>query len=47
MLRYVGMNEKGNQVFKLDVLTKLNKIMHNAHDAMGDVIATIEIAKNS
>ena len=45
MLRYVGINEKGNKVFKLDVLTKMNNIMHNAHDAMGDVIATIEIAK--
>ena len=41
----VGVNEKGNQVFKLDVLTELNNIFHNAHDAMGDVDATIEIAK--
>jgi len=41
----VGMNEKGNKVFKLEVLTKMNNIIHNAHDAMGDVIATIEIAK--
>ena len=41
----VGINEKGNQVFKLDVLTQLNKINHDAHDAMGDVEATIEIAK--
>ena len=41
----VGLNEKGNQVFKLDVLTQLNDIKHNAHDAMGDVEATIEIAK--
>ena len=41
----VGINEKGNKVFKLEVLTKMNNIMHNAHDAMGDVIATIEIAK--
>ena len=41
----VGMNEKGNQVFKLDVLTQLNDIQHNAHDAMGDVIATMEISK--
>ena len=40
----VGLNEKGNQVFKLDILTQLNKINHNAHDAMGDVEATIEIA---
>ena len=41
----VGMNEKGNQIFKLDNLTELNKITHNAHDAMGDVEATIEITK--
>ena len=41
----VGINEKGNQVFKLDSLTELNNIFHNAHDAMGDVDATIEIAK--
>ncbi len=41
----VGRNEKGNQVFKLEVLTKLNDIHHNAHDAMGDVIATLEISK--
>ena len=40
----VGINEKGNQVFKLDVLTELNDINHNAHDAMGDVEATIEVA---
>ena len=41
----VGMNEKGNKVFKLEVLTEMNNIIHNAHDAMGDVIATLEIAK--
>ena len=41
----VGMNEKGNQIFKLDNLTELNKITHNAHDAMGDVEATMEITK--
>ena len=39
------MNEKGNQIFKLDNLTELNKITHNAHDAMGDVEATMEITK--
>ena len=27
------------------MLTELNNIFHNAHDAMGDVDATIEIAK--
>ena len=37
----VGINEKGNQVFKLDVLTELNNIFHNAHDAMGDVEALV------
>ncbi len=41
----VGINEKGNQIFKLDALTELNNIAHNAHDAMGDVDATIQIAK--
>ena len=41
----VGINEKGNQVFKLDMLTKLNNLNHKAHDAMGDVEATIEIGK--
>ena len=41
----VGINEKGNKVFKLDVLTHMNDIEHNAHDAMGDVLATIDIAK--
>ena len=41
----VGLNDKGNQVFKLDVLTQLNDIKHNAHDAMGDVEATIQIAQ--
>jgi len=41
----VGINEKGNKVFKLDVLTHMNDIEHNAHDAMGDVLATTDIAK--
>lgn len=32
--------------FKLQNLTKVNQITHdNAHDAMGDVIATLELAK--
>lgn len=32
--------------FKLQNLTKVNQVVHdNAHDAMGDVIATMEIAK--
>lgn len=39
------LNAKGNTSFKLENLTKENKINHMAHDAMGDVIATIELAK--
>ena len=39
------LNAKGNTSFKLENLTKENKINHKAHDAMGDVIATIELAK--
>ena len=38
-------NKKGNISFKLENLSKENKINHKAHDAMGDVIATIELAK--
>ena len=39
-------SDKGNAVFKLDQLAPLNGIEHgNAHDAIGDVIATIGIAK--
>ena len=39
-------SEKGNAVFKLDELAPLNGIEHsNAHDAIGDCFATIEIAK--
>ena len=38
---------KGNKPsFKLQNLTKVNQVTHdNAHDAMGDVIATLELAK--
>ena len=37
---------KGNAVFKLDQLAPMNGIEHsNAHDAIGDVWATINIAK--
>ncbi len=39
-------NEKGNAVYKLDQMAPLNGINHsNAHSAIGDVIATIGIAK--
>ena len=39
-------SEKGNAVFKLDQLAPMNGIEHsNAHDAIGDVWATINIAK--
>ena len=41
----VPINEKGNNTFKLELLTKHNDIKHFAHDAMGDVLATIEIIK--
>ena len=39
-------SDKNNPVFKLDRLAPMNDIKHDeAHSAMGDVIATIEIAK--
>ena len=38
-------NEKGNSFFKLDQLAPLNGIDHLAHDAMEDVVATIELGK--
>ena len=38
-------NEKGNPILKLEELTKKNNLSHNAHDALGDVFATREIAK--
>jgi exodeoxyribonuclease I len=40
------MSDKGNAVFKLAELTEMNNIKHdNAHSALSDVMATIEIAK--
>lgn len=40
------LNEDGLPIFKLEALTKANNIEHqNAHDAMSDVYATIEIMK--
>jgi len=39
-------NEKGNDVYKLDQMAPLNGIDHgNAHSAIGDVVATLGIAK--
>ena len=38
-------NEKGNPILKLDQIAPLNNINHMAHDALGDVLATNEIAK--
>ncbi len=39
-------NEKGNDVYKLDQMAPLNGIEHDdAHSAIGDVIATLGIAK--
>ena len=38
-------NQKGNPVLKLDQIAPLNSINHLAHDALGDVLATNEIAK--
>mgnify|MGYP005990348357 CR=1 FL=1 len=39
-------NEKGNDVYKLDQMAPLNGIEHgNAHSAIGDVVATVGIAK--
>ena len=40
------MSDKGNAVFKLDELTEMNGIKHDqAHTALSDVMATVEIAK--
>ena len=39
-------SDKNNPIFKLEQLAPMNDIQHDhAHSAMGDVIATIEIAK--
>ena len=38
-------NKKGKKSYKLEDLAQANEINHHAHDAMGDVIATINIAK--
>jgi len=42
----VPLGENNKQSFKLGDLTKVNQIDHkNAHDAIGDVMATLELAK--
>ena len=38
-------NEKGKKSFKLENIAPINGINHLAHDAMGDVKATMELAK--
>ena len=38
-------NEKNRKVFKLDQVSPFNEIEHFAHDALGDVKSTIEMAK--
>ena len=41
-----SLNEKGNAVYKLDQMAPLNGIQHDdAHSAIGDCIATMEIVK--
>ena len=41
-----SVNKKGNDVYKLDQMAPLNGIEHgNAHSAIGDVVATVGIAK--
>ena len=37
-----SINDKGNSVFKLDQIAPQNDIEHFAHDALGDVKATID-----
>ncbi len=40
-----SINAKGNAVYKLDQMAPINGIKHNAHQALGDCIATLEIGK--
>ncbi len=40
-----SINEKGNKIFKLENIAPINGINHLAHDAMGDVEATMKLAK--
>jgi len=42
----IGSNEKGSQIFKLEVLAELNDLpVESAHDALSDVRTTISLAK--
>ena len=42
----IGSNEKGSQIFRLDVLAELNNLpVESAHDALSDVRTTISLAK--
>ena len=42
----VPLGKDNKPSFKLENLTKVNQVTHdNAHDAMGDVVATLELAK--
>ena len=38
-------NKKGNLEYKLDTMAPLNGIKHKAHQALGDCLATLEIAR--
>ena len=40
-----SINKKGNAVYKLDQMAPVNGIKHDAHQALGDCIATLEIGK--
>jgi len=42
----IGSNEKGSQIFRLDILAELNNLpVESAHDALSDVRTTISLAK--
>ena len=42
----IGTNEKGSQIFRLEVLANLNNLpVESAHDALSDVRTTISLAK--
>ena len=39
------MDEAGNPVFRLGALTEANGVKHDAHDAVSDVLATVELTR--
>ncbi len=42
----IGTNEKGSQIFRLEILAKLNDLpIESAHDALSDVRTTISLAR--